>query len=165
MIDQMAKAAQAKTGLSLITMLLRARSWCEHIPASLIAVTGRLAIAAVFWQSGRTKVDGFTVTDQTVFLFEYEYGVPLIPPEWAAHLAAGAEHLFPVLLVLGLASRFSAFALLMMTLVIEIFVYPEAWITHLMWGSVLLSILAHGPGRLSLDHLLMKKHMSAPKQS
>lgn len=153
------------TRLPLIAVLLRARSWCEHIPASLIAVTGRLAIAAIFWKSGRTKVDGFAVTDQTVFLFEYEYDVPLIPPEWAAHLAAGAEHLFPVLLALGLASRFSAFALLMMTLVIEIFVYPEAWITHLMWASVLLYILARGPGRLSLDHLLMKKHMSAPEQS
>lgn len=146
-----------QTGAPIWPLLFRARRWCEHIPASLIAVMGRVAIAAVFWQSGRTKVDGITVTDQTVYLFEYEYAVPLIPAEWAAHMAAMAEHLFPVLLVLGLASRFSALALLVMTLVIEVFVYPDAWITHLLWASVLLYILAQGPGRLSLDHWLTRR--------
>jgi putative oxidoreductase len=130
---------------------------CRRIPGSLIAIMGRVAIAAVFWKSGRTKVDGFTVTDQTVFLFEYEYAIPLIPPVWAANMAAMAEHLFPVLLVLGLASRFSAFALLIMTLVIEVFVYPEAWITHLLWATVLIYIIGQGPGFLSLDHWLEKK--------
>lgn len=165
MTDQTTRITGSQSGISFIALLMNARRWCERIPASLIALTARIAIAAVFWQSGRTKVNGFTVTDQTVYLFEYEYAVPLIPPEWAAQMAATAEHLFPVLLVLGLASRFSAFALLIMTLVIEIFVYPEAWVVHLMWASVLLYILGRGPGRLSLDHVLMKKHFDAPKQS
>lgn len=132
-------------------------SIADRIPGSIIAVMARISISAVFWQSGQTKMDGFRVTDQAVFLFEYEYGLPLIPPVWAAHAAAFAEHFFPVLLVLGLASRLSATALLAMTLVIEIFVYPEAWVVHLMWATVLTYIIARGPGVFSCDHLIKKR--------
>ena len=122
------------------------------ISDSFLALLARLAIASVFFLSGRTKVTGLlTIKDSTYSLFEQEYNLPLIPPELAAHLAAYAEHLFPVLLVLGLFTRFSAFALLGMTLVIEIFVYPDAWPTHLTWAALQLFLIGRGAGAFSLD--------------
>jgi putative oxidoreductase len=121
----------------------------------LLAVVDRIAIAANFFFSGRTKVDGFLqVTDSAYVLFRDEYKVPLIPPEIAAHLAAYAEHLFPLLLVLGLFTRASALALLGMTAVIQIFVYPDAWPTHLSWAGLLLYLVGRGAGPLSLDRAL-----------
>jgi putative oxidoreductase len=108
----------------------------------------------VFWQSARTKVDGFSIKEQTYFLFENVYALPVIPPAWAAVLATLAEHVLPVLLILGLLSRLSALGLLVMTAVIQIFVFPAAWVTHGLWAVALLVVVAHGPGRLSLDHLL-----------
>ncbi len=121
----------------------------------LLALAARLGIAGVFWLSGRTKVEGFlTVSDNAVALFADEYQVPVLPPELAAHLAAYAEHLFPLLLVLGLATRFSALALLGMTAVIQVFVYPAAWPTHLVWATALLYLAGRGGGTLSLDRLL-----------
>lgn len=126
----------------------------DRIPGSVIALMARASVATVFWKSGRTKVDGWSVTDTAVLLFEYEYSLPLIPPEWAAWMAAGAEHFFPMLLIIGLASRLSALALLAMTLVIQTFVYPDAWTVHLLWATALVYIIARGPGVLSLDHLL-----------
>ena len=128
----------------------------DRIPHDLIATISRLSIAAVFWQSGQTKVDGWQVTDNAVYLFQTEYKLPLVDPWLAAHLAAFAEHFFPLLLVLGLASRLSALALLAMTLVIEIFVYPDAWPTHGTWAVCFLVIIAKGPGRLSLDYLISR---------
>jgi putative oxidoreductase len=125
------------------------------ITDSLLSLIARFAIAGVFLMSGRTKVEGFlTITDSTYELFRTEYKLPLVPPEIAAHLAAYAEHLFPLLLILGLFSRLSAFALLGMTTVIEVFVYPDAWATHLTWAGLLLIIIAKGAGKLSLDHKL-----------
>ncbi|MDY7558995.1 DoxX family protein [Pseudomonas sp. CCC3.2] len=122
---------------------------------SLLALVARLSIAAIFFMSGRTKVSGFlTITPSTYELFRTEYALPLISPELAAHLSAYSEHLFPVLLVLGLFSRLSALALLGMTLVIEVFVYPDAWPTHLSWAGLLLLIVARGAGSLSLDRRL-----------
>jgi putative oxidoreductase len=124
------------------------------LPASLLLLVQRLGIAAVFFQSGRTKVEGlFTIPETTVELFRSEYALPLLPPEVAAYLAAGAEHLFPVLLVLGLFTRLSAAALLGMTLVIQTFVYPDAWPTHLSWAGLMLPLIAVGGGRYSLDRL------------
>jgi putative oxidoreductase len=102
-------------------------------------------------------VEGFHVTDTTVYLFETEYKLPFIDPWLAAHMSAIAEHLFPILLVIGLASRLSALALLGMTLVIELFVYPDAWPIHGTWAACLLIIMAHGPGIVSLDYLLSKR--------
>lgn len=117
-----------------------------------LALIDRFAIAAIFFYSGRTKVDGFlTVNDSAYALFRDEYKVPLIPPEIAAHMATYAEHLFPLLLVLGLFTRLSALALLGMTAVIQIFVYPDAWPTHLSWAALLLYLVAHGAGKVSLD--------------
>ncbi len=119
---------------------------------NLLAIVARCAIAGVFLQSGRTKVDGWLhVTDTAVYLFREEYRLPLLPPDVAAYLAAYAEHLFPVLLILGLFTRAAALALLGMTVVIEIFVYPDAWATHLTWAGLLLYLVGRGGGAISLD--------------
>lgn len=135
------------------------RQWLERwISHDLMALTSRLGIAGIFWLSGRTKVEGwFTLTDTTFLLFREDYALPLIPPEWAAYLATGAEHLFPILLVLGLATRLSAAALLGMTAVIQFLVYPAAWPTHLTWAVPLLYLLGRGAGRWSLDAWLLPR--------
>ncbi len=118
----------------------------------LLALAARFGIAGVFWLSGRTKVEGWlTISDNAVALFADEYKVPLLSPELGAHLAAYSEHLFPILLVLGLFTRASALALLGMTAVIQIFVYPAAWPTHLVWATALLYLAGRGAGRVSLD--------------
>lgn len=129
----------------------------DRIPHSAIALAARVFPAAVFWQSGQTKVSGFGLSDSAVFLFQEEYKLPLIDPTIAAYGAAIAEHLFPILLVFGLASRFAALALFGMTLVIEIFVYPDAWPTHGVWATCFLYVIARGPGVVSLDHLLFRR--------
>lgn len=128
------------------------------INGTLLALTARVAVAAIFFLSGRTKVDGFlTVNDSAYSLFREEFKVPLLPPEFAAHMAAYAEHLFPILLVLGLFTRFSALSLLGMTVVIQIFVYPDAWPTHLSWAAMMLYLIGRGSGTLALDHILKIK--------
>jgi putative oxidoreductase len=120
----------------------------------------RVAFAGIFWRSARTKVDEgswLSISDTTYFLFDEEYaGLPL-PSDIAAPLATYAEHLFPILLVLGLFTRLSAFALLVMTMVIQIFVYPEAWWSvHMLWAALALILIVRGGGALSLDALLLK---------
>ncbi|MBN8999788.1 MAG: DoxX family protein [Rhizobiales bacterium] len=127
------------------------------MPYAVVALAARVFPAAVFWQSGETKVDGWQVTDSAVYLFREEYKLPLVDPWLAAHLAAFAEHAFPVLLVIGLGSRFAALALFAMTMVIEIFVYPDAWPTHGTWIACFLVVMARGPGKLSLDHLIARR--------
>ena len=92
--------------------------------------------------------------DTTIALFTEEYKVPLLPPEIAANLALRIELTTPVLLVLGLLTRAAALVLLGMTTVIEIFVYPLAWPTHIQWAAMLLVLLCRGAGKLSLDHIL-----------
>ena len=125
------------------------------LPMSLLLLVQRLGIAAIFFMSGRTKVDGLLTVNDTAFeLFRTDYALPLINPELAAYAAAYSEHLFPILLTFGLFTRFSATALLVMTMVIEIFVYPDAWPTHLGWAGLLLPLIALGGGRLSLDRFL-----------
>jgi len=127
------------------------------VPDALLLLVARLGIAAVFFQSGRTKVDGLLhITDGTYELFRTEYALPLVPPEIAAHAATYSEHLFPILLVLGLFTRPAALALLGMTAVIEIFVYPDAWATHLSWAGLLLPLVFRGGGDWSLDRLLFR---------
>lgn len=130
-------------------------SQLNRVPGSVLLLVARLGVAAVFFQSGRTKVDGFLhIKDSTYALFETDYRLPLIPPHIAAHMAAYAEHFFPLLLVLGLFSRPGALGLLGMTTVIEVFVYPDAWPTHLSWAGLLLPIACRGGGKFSLDWLL-----------
>jgi putative oxidoreductase len=142
------------------------------IPDSLIAALGRFSIAAVFWKSGQTKVQGFAVdivsgdfslgvphlSDSVVELFRSEYKLPLVPAELAAPLAAFAEHLFPLLILIGLATRLSALALLVMTLTIQLLVYPDAYATHGVWAAVLIFLIARGPGVFSLDHLIARRY-------
>ena len=131
------------------------------LPESGMLLFVRIAFAGIFWRSGQTKlVEGswFTISDTTYELFRTEYaGVPL-PPDFAAVAAAGAEHLFPVLLVLGLFTRLSAFALLVLTMVIQIFVYPEAWWpVHALWVALALALIVRGGGLFSLDTLLARR--------
>lgn len=150
MVTLAARAPDWKSPLRLFARLAE-----KAIPAWLIPLMQRLAIAAIFFLSGRTKVEGlFTVTDSTFFLFETEYQLPLMAPVPAAYLATASEHLFPMLLVVGLVTRLSALALLVMTLVIQMFVYPDAWPTHLAWAAILLPLVVRGGGALSLDRLL-----------
>lgn len=160
------------TGTTTLTGLTRNFiSLCSLIPDSLIALVARFSIAAVFWKSGQTKVEGFAVdliggeftlgwprlSDSAVALFKEEYRLPLIAPEIAAPMAALAEHFFPVLILLGLATRLSALALLGMTMVIQLLVYPGAYPTHGVWAAVLLYLVAHGPGKISIDHWIAQR--------
>ena len=121
----------------------------------VLALAARLSMAATFFLSGRTKVEGLLdVTPGAIELFRTEYRLPLLPPELAAHLATYAEHLLPLLLVLGLFTRLSALGLLAMTLVIQLFVYPDAWPTHLAWAGLLLYLVGRGGGHLAADRAL-----------
>ena len=125
----------------------------KAIPEWLIALLLRAGIAAVFWQSGRTKVEGWlSVSDNAIALFRDEYKLPLVPPEIAAYAGAYAEHLLPLLLVLGLGTRWAALGLLGMTAVIQTLVYPDAWPTHLSWAAPLLYLVARGGGTIALDN-------------
>lgn len=158
-----------------ILLIQRLVSMLGCIPHSLIALVGRFSIAAVFWKSGQTKIEGFAIdlvtgefklgwphlSDSAIALFRDEYRLPMIPPELAAPMAAFAEHFFPLLLLVGLATRFSALALLVMTLTIQIFVYPDAYPTHGVWGTVLLVLIANGPGKISLDHWLARHYQAS----
>ena len=126
-------------------------SLLERVPYTLLALPLRFAVATVFWNSGTTKLANW---DATLQLFQDEYKVPLLPPEWAAHMAASIELSTPILLVLGFGTRIAALLLLGMTTVIEIFVYPQAWPTHIQWAAMLLVLLCRGPGRCSLDALI-----------
>lgn len=128
----------------------------ESIPYAVLALAARIFPAAVFWQSGQTKVEGWTVSENAIALFAEEYKLPLISPWLGAHLAAFAEHFFPLLLVIGLASRFAALALLGMTAVIQFLVYPGAWPTHGVWAACFLLVIARGPGAVSLDALITR---------
>jgi putative oxidoreductase len=148
---------KAVTSKRFATLVERAIAICERIPYSVTALAARIFPAAVFWQSGQTKLDGWHLSDNAVYLFREEYKLPLIDPALAAHFAAFAEHAFPVLLVLGLATRFAAAALLVMTLVIQIFVYPGAWPTHGTWIACFLILIARGAGTWSLDHVIRKQ--------
>lgn len=155
-----------------------ARAWLDTIhhalarlPPSAIALLGRFSIAALFWKSGQTKIEGLTIdlvagqfslgwprlAPSAVDLFRDEYRLPLLAPELAAVLAALGEHVLPLLLLLGLATRLSALGLLVMTAVIQLQVYPGAYATHGVWAAVLLWLMAGGGGRWSLDHWLAKR--------
>ncbi len=140
------------------------------LPEALILLLTRFALATVFWLSGQTKIEGFafnplagqfefdlpTIKESTFFLFEYEYALPLIPANLAAYLATAAEHVLPILLILGLFTRLGAAGILAMTLVIQIFVYPSAYALHASWAAMALLLMKQGAGRVSLDNLLTR---------
>lgn len=139
---------------SVPSCMLSVTQWLERVPYWLLAIPLRLAVATVFWNSAMTKLANW---DAALQLFRDEYRVPLLPPEIAAYLAVSVELSMPVLLMLGLGTRPAAFVLLGMTSVIEIFVYPLAWPTHIQWVAMLLVLLCRGAGRLSLDHLISRR--------
>jgi putative oxidoreductase len=134
----------------------------ERFPLSILQFLARISIGAVFWYSGLTKIASWQTT---VLLFANEYKVPVLPPELAATLAASVELGAPVLLALGLATRLATLPMLGMTFVIEVFVYPEDWVEHLGWATLLLFILTRGPGMFSLDHLIAKTFMRTSSAS
>lgn len=156
--------------LFVFTGRWQARAEAARWPGDLLALLARISIAATFWRSGQTKVEGFAVdlvdgvfewgwphlAPQAVGLFRDEYALPLLPPEAAALMAVWAEHLLPIALLLGLATRLSALGLLGMTAVIQLLVYPGAWPIHGLWAAVLLMLVLRGPGRCSVDHVLAR---------
>jgi putative oxidoreductase len=130
----------------------------DGVSYSVLALPLRIAVATVFWNSGRAKIANW---DTTLALFNDDYRLPVIPPNLAACLATAIELSTPVLLVLGLFTRFAALILLGMTAVIEIFVYPQAWPTHLQWAAMLLILLTRGAGTISIDHWLWRDLVGA----
>jgi putative oxidoreductase len=140
--------------MSIKSLTAGATAVAESVPDSLVSLVARIAAGGVFWRSGQTKIEGLQIKDSTFFLFREEYMVPLLPPDVAAYMATIAENVFSVLLIVGLASRLSAAALLGMTAVIQLFVYPGAWAEHILWATALLVVIARGPGVVSLDQLL-----------
>jgi putative oxidoreductase len=147
--------------MSPICLLEHGRGLAQRIPYSVVALVSRVAVASVFWRSGQTKVAGFSIREETFVLFRDVYKVPLLPPDVAAYLSTIGEHLFPVLLVVGFASRLSAIGLLFMTAVIELFIFPDGWPEHILWTGLPLQIIARGPGAISLDHLVWQRESPA----
>lgn len=142
---------QDRRALQARALFVSTRGRLERFPLCVIQLAMRIAIGAVFFNSGLLKINSW---EFAVKLFEDEYRLPLLDPAWAARLAAFTELTFPVLLVLGLAARLATLPLLGMILVIQTLVYPQAWVEHLVWASILLFLLTRGPGLLSLDHLI-----------
>jgi len=128
--------------------LLRLRAWLESVPYSVLALPLRFSVAWIFWNSAQVKLINW---QRTIELFTDEYRVPLLPPEWAASTALSIEIACPILLVLGLFTRAAVLVLLGMTAVIQTFVYPDAWPTHLQWTAMMLVLLCRGAGTFSLD--------------
>jgi putative oxidoreductase len=144
-----ARSAELGERIGLTVRLHQAIALLDCFPPSILQLMFRVAIAAVFWSSGLTKIASW---DTTIALFRDEYMVPLLPPELAAVMSATFELSCSALIVVGLATRLATLPLLGMTFVIEVFVYPEYWSMHLMWTTVLLFLLTKGPGAFSLDH-------------
>jgi putative oxidoreductase len=148
--------------MSMLHQLLETgRSLAERIPYGAVALVSRFALASVFWRSAQTKVNGFSIREETFFLFRDEYKVPLLPPDLAAYLATISELVFSVLLLIGLASRLSALGLFGMTMVIQLFVFPDGWPEHILWIALQLLIIARGPGVLAVDHLVWNRTLPA----
>ncbi|MCB2102126.1 MAG: DoxX family protein [Rhodobacterales bacterium] len=134
----------------------------EALPNDIVAVLARVGLAGIFFKSGLTKVvwdseDGLMFADSVEYLFEEEYGLPLLPWDVAATLATFNELVMPVLLVLGLLTRGAALVLLGMTVVIQLFVYSNLWETHALWAAGCLFLILRGPGVFSLDHLIRRR--------
>jgi putative oxidoreductase len=154
----MTDLTSANSGRPAVTLVGHALHWLDSVPYWLLALPLRLAVATVFWNSGTSKLANWNTT---IELFTEEYKVPVLPPEFAATIAASIELTTPVLLVLGLLTRPAALVLLGMTAFIEIFVYPQAWPTHIQWAAMLLVLLCRGPGGLSVDHFVRKRFGTA----
>jgi len=155
----MPESQSAHRSSILIDRALRAVGRLERVPHTVLALPLRLAVATVFWNSAMTKLADWNAALE---LFREDYRLPLLPPEVAAYLAVSIELTTPVLLVLGLATRPVAVVLLGMTTVIEVFVYPQAWPTHIQWAAMLLVLLCRGAGKWSLDYWLYRRFSSRP---
>lgn len=143
----------------MLNMVKKINGWFASIPEAALLLFVRIVAGHVFWASGQTKVEGFTLRPETIDLFRDEYKLPLISPEIAAPMAALAEHILPILLVLGLFSRLSALGLIVMTLVIQFLVYPDSWWSqHSLWLGLLLVILVRGPSTWSLDRFVLSRN-------
>jgi putative oxidoreductase len=142
-----------------MSFLRKIVAWLEAVPYSVLAVPLRLGVAWIFWSSAQVKLINW---QRTIELFAEEYRVPLLPPEIAAAIALSIEIACPILLVLGLFTRLAVLVLLGMTAVIQIFVYPEAWPTHLQWAAMMLVLLCRGAGALSIDRLLWRRLSPKP---
>ncbi|MGF1784091.1 DoxX family protein [Vibrio fluvialis] len=131
--------------------------WLQRDFASLVLLLCRVWAGWVFWQSGLSKIANW---DSTLYLFELEYQVPLLPWQLAAYLATGAELALPLLLMSGLFGRLSALALFAVN-AMAVVSYPLLWqqgfTDHQLWGLMLLIVFVWGPGRLSLDNWLSRK--------
>jgi putative oxidoreductase len=130
--------------------------WLERLgraPLSIHQLLFRLGVASVFLKAGMVKVSSW---ESTVALFRDEYHVPVFPPELAATMAATFELGCATLLIVGLATRLATLPLLGMIATIQLFVYPDAWSEHLVWGSILLFLLTRGPGSISIDQLIAR---------
>ncbi len=130
-----------------------ARTQLERFPLSIIQLAMRVGVGGIFFNAGLIKYRSW---EFTVLLFRDEYQVPLLAPDVAARMAMVQELTIPILLFIGLATRLATLPFLGMLLVIQTFVYPNAWAEHLVWGSILLFLLTRGPGVLSLDHLIWR---------
>ena len=140
------------------------QSMAGLIPVSLVLLLARLAVFFVFWRSVQTKITGLTLFDQhfafwnvtatTKLLFNFEYNLPVIPSDMAAYMGTFAEFFFALMLLFGVATRLGALGLLGVTAVIQIFVFPGAWPTHILWAALLIMLMRDGGGKLSLDYLI-----------
>jgi putative oxidoreductase len=148
--------AQWSSRLSVISLAEHAIRWLDRFPYALLALPLRLAVATVFWNSAQSHLANW---DTTLYMFETDYALPFMPPVPAAYMAVAIEVVTPILLVFGLLTRAAALVLLGMTTVIEVFVYPEAWPTHIQWAAMLFVLLARGPGKLSLDWLIRRRYL------
>jgi putative oxidoreductase len=143
-----------------LAVVERAIAVLESVPYWLLALPLRFAVATIFWNSAMVKLISW---QRTVELFADEYQVPLLPPGIAAALALAIELACPVLLVLGLATRLAVLVLFSMVAVIQIFVYPEAWPTHVQWAAMMLVLLCRGPGWVSVDHVVRSRLLTRPR--
>lgn len=141
----------------IATLSMRALSLLDRLPFAIAPLLMRFGMGLVFWRSAQTKLANW---DTTLLLFREEYRVPVLPPELAAYLATAVELTAPVLLVFGLGARLGASAMLAMTLVIQLFVYPQSYPDHLLWAGPLLYLILRGPGTLSIDHLVRRQFMN-----
>lgn len=152
MTTMMMNATERRSGL--LDHAAALRRLLARFPIAVFELMMRAGVGAVFFKSGLTKIASW---DSTIALFANEYALPLLPPEVAAAMAATCELSCPILLVLGLGARFGAAAMLVMTLVIQVFVYPENWAEHLLWASAFAYVLTRGAGILSIDHLVARR--------
>ncbi len=148
----------------IVSLVTLANGLLSRIPPSIPQLALRFALAVPFYRSGLTKWDGwFHLSDSAIYLFTQEFqlhlfgsSIPYPAPNLVALLSGIFEIALPILLALGLATRFAALGLLFMTIIIQLTI-PDGWANfHLPWAAMALALVVHGPGKLSLDHLIAK---------